>query len=68
VQQVIERAVNVSSFYTALLVVAANKTGGTVSNERLGRWFKRVQGKIVNGLRLIQDGSLHGYPMWRLNR
>ncbi len=67
VQQVIERAVNVPAFYTALLNVAASKTGGTVSNEKLGRWLKRVQGKIVSGLRLLQDGIKHGYPLWRLN-
>jgi hypothetical protein len=68
VQQVIERAVNVPTFYTALLNVAASKTGSTVSNERLGRWLKRVQGKIVSGLRLIQDGSMHGYPLWELRQ
>jgi hypothetical protein len=68
VQQVIGRAVNEPSFYTALLNVAANKTGGTVSNERLGRWLKRVQGKIVSGLRLVQEGILHGYPLWRLKQ
>src|SRR5262249_49328579 len=59
VQQVVGRAVNAPSFYTALLNVAANKTGGTVSNERLGRWLKRVQDKIVSGLRLVQEGIAH---------
>ncbi len=68
VQQVVGRAVNVPSFYTALLNVAANKTGGTVSNDRLGRWLKRVEGKIVNGLRLMQDGNARGYPLWRLKQ
>jgi hypothetical protein len=68
VQQVIGRAINVSSFYTALLNVAASKTGGVVSNERLGRWFKRIQGKIVNGLRLQQRGNAHGYPLWELKQ
>jgi hypothetical protein len=68
VQEVVGRAVNVPSFYTALLNVAASKTGGTVSNERLGRWFKRVQGKIIDGLRLLQDGSVHGYPLWSVRQ
>lgn len=66
VQQVIERAVNTPTFYTALLNVAASKTGSTVSNDRLGRWLKRIQEKIVNGLKLIQTGKLHGYPTWCL--
>jgi hypothetical protein len=63
---VIERAINVSSFYTALMNVAGARTGGTVSNERLGRWLKRVQRKIVNNLMLLQDGINSGYPVWKL--
>jgi hypothetical protein len=66
IQQVIGRAVNVSTFYTALLNVAANNSGSVVSNDRLGRWLKRVQRKIVNGLMLLQSGSAHGYPLWQL--
>jgi hypothetical protein len=66
VQEVIERAINVSSFYTALMNVAGARTGGTVSNERLGRWLKRVQRKIVNNLMLLQDGINSGYPVWKL--
>jgi hypothetical protein len=68
VQQVIERAVNTPMFYTALLNVAASKAGGTVSNDRLGRWLKRVEGKIVNGLRLVRVGNQHGYPTWGLKQ
>jgi hypothetical protein len=66
VQQVIEHAINASTFYTALMNVAASKTGGSVSNDRLGRWLKRVEGKIVNGLKLIQVGNQSGYPTWSL--
>jgi hypothetical protein len=66
IQGVIERAVNVGSFYTALLNVAVNRSGGSVSNERLGRWLKRMQSKIVMGLRFVQDGNKDGYPLWKL--
>jgi hypothetical protein len=68
VQAVIERAVNFPTFYTALMNVAASRAGGTVSNDRLGRWLKRVQGKIVNGLKLVQEGNAHGYPLWMLKQ
>ena len=68
VQEVIERAVNVPTFYTALMNVAASKNGGTVSNDRLGRWLKRIQGKIINGLKLMQEGNAHGYPLWMLKQ
>ena len=66
IKDVIERAINVGNFHTALLNVAASRTGGLVSNDRLGRWLKRVQGKIISGLRLLQEGHDHGYPLWKL--
>lgn len=66
IQDVIGRAVNDASFHTALLNVAADRNGGLVSNMRLGRWLKQVQGKMINGLRLLQDGNDRGYPLWKL--
>jgi hypothetical protein len=66
VQDVIERAINIPSFYNALSAVALARTGGMVSNARLGRWLKKVQRKIVNDLMLLQDGNAHGYPQWKL--
>ena len=66
VQNVIERAINVPSFYTALMNVAASRTGQTVSNDRLGRWLKQVQGKMVGNLMLQSPGKSAGYPLWSL--
>ena len=68
VQNVIERAVNVPSFYNALFAVAASRTGGAISNDRLGRWLKRIQGKIICGFKLIWHGSSGGYPLWKLTK
>ena len=68
VQEVIERAINVPTFYTALMNAAGSRTGGVVSNDRLGRWLKRIQGKIINGLKLVQEGNAHGYPLWVLKQ
>jgi hypothetical protein len=66
VQDVIGRAVNTPTFYSALMGVAAAPTGAIISPPNLGRWLKRVQGKIVNGFMLLQDGSSFGYPRWKL--
>jgi hypothetical protein len=66
VQNVIERAIVVPSFYNALMAVAAARTGGSISNASLGRWLKRVEGKIVSRFSLVQDGSSGGYPYWKL--
>ena len=68
VQEVIERAINIGSFYIALMNVAGARTGGSISNVKLGRWLKQVQRKIVNNLALLQDGNTHGYPQWKLTR
>jgi hypothetical protein len=65
VQEVIDRAINIPSFQSALLGVAEGRAG-MVSNRRLGRWLKHVEGKIVSGFRLVQDGIVHGYPKWKL--
>ena len=68
VQDVIKLAALEADFQTALVAVAGNRTGLLVSNDRLGRWLKKVQGKIVNGLCLLQAGNVRGYPFWRLSK
>jgi hypothetical protein len=67
VQEVIERAINVRDFWNALLAVAESRGGGgVISNDRLGRWLRKIESKFAGGLRLLRDGSLSGYPCWRL--
>jgi hypothetical protein len=66
IQDVIGRAINVPTFYAALMGVAASHGGQNVSNERLGRWLKQVEGKMVGKLMLKSAGRTAGYPMWML--
>jgi hypothetical protein len=67
VQEVIGRAINDPSFYAALMTVAGSRSGQAVSNDRLGRWLKQVQGKMVGNLVLRSPGKNHGgYPLWSL--
>ena len=66
VQQVINRAINVNDFHVALLNVASSRTGNVVSNERLGRWLRKVECRVVNGLTLKRTGNSGGYPTWIL--
>jgi hypothetical protein len=71
VQQVIGRALIDSDFHNALLAVSTTQSGGSsnsVNSIRLGLWLKRVKGKVVNGLKLLQSGSRSGYPLWMLTR
>ena len=68
VQEVIERAINMRDFYNALLAIAESRgSGSVISNDRLGRWLHKVEGKFAGGLRLSQDGRSMGYPRWRLS-
>jgi hypothetical protein len=68
VQQIIGRALIDTDFHNALLAVAITHSGGSVSPIKLGRWLRRIKGKVVNGLKLLQNGSKAGYPLWRLAR
>ena len=68
VQEVVKLAALEADFQTALVAVAGSRTGLLVSNDRLGRWLKKIQGKIVNGLCLLQAGNVRGYPLWRLSK
>jgi putative DNA primase/helicase len=71
VQQIISRALIDSDFLNALLAVSKTHSGGSLNSVNsilLGRWLKRVKGKVVNGLKLLQSGSKDGYPLWKLVR
>jgi hypothetical protein len=66
VQDILTRSFNVTELHTALAVAAGGATG-TVTNQRLGKWLKKVEGQIVGGLALRQAGAAHGgYPLWCL--
>jgi hypothetical protein len=64
VQQLINHAINVNDLYVALLNVAGR--GNVVSNDRLGRWLKRNEGRPVNGSMLVRMGMKNGYQLWSL--
>jgi RepB DNA-primase from phage plasmid len=68
IQQVKNAALADMDFQAALVSVAGDRGGVFISNERLGRWLRKVEGKIVNGLKLVQDGNDHGYQVWKLTR
>jgi hypothetical protein len=65
VQQVIERAIGDLNFFAALAPVALAANGG-LSNDRLGRWLNKNNGKIVNRLKLTKTGLSQGYWLWQV--
>src|SRR5215831_2434401 len=66
VQQVINCAINANDFHVALLNVAQGRNSSIVSNERLGRWLRKNEGRVVDGVTLKCTGRLDGYPTWSL--
>jgi hypothetical protein len=82
VQQVIDKAVKLAAgqlgignspaipadpdFYHALAAVAVARSGGAISNDRLGRWLGMNNGKIVGKLKLARAGNVKGYPLWQV--
>jgi putative DNA primase/helicase len=65
VQDILTRSFNVTELHTALTVAACG-AAGVVNNRTVGRWLKKVEGRIVDGLTLRQAGVTHGYPLWCL--
>jgi hypothetical protein len=68
IQQVIQNASIDPDLFGALAAVAVSLQGNSLSNERLGRWLSKNNGKIVNRLKLQKTGSTSGYPFWRVIR
>ena len=66
-QQLVERSRFNQELRDALLAVAqAQNSSGVISTKRLGRWLKRVDGKICQGLCIKRSRILAGHTMWRL--
>lgn len=40
--------------------------GRAINGKRLGRWLRRQAGRIVNGMKLIQYGSVSGVTQWKM--
>lgn len=53
-------------FREALLAVAG--AGGAVNGRSLGKWLAANQGRVVDGSRIVQQGTWQGTATWRLAR
>ena len=54
-------------FYHALAAVAAAEKGGGLSNQRLGQWLTKNNGKIVSKLKLVRTGIRRGATFWQVD-
>jgi len=63
---VINHSLNAHDLLVALMNVAAAKSGNVISNDRLGRWLKKNEGRIVGSVSLRCTGVSHGHSTWKL--
>ncbi len=55
--------------FQGVAAAAGQGKGNTlVDSRRLGHYFRKVKGRIVNSMRLIEDGAKAGSNYWRLDR
>ena len=67
IQEAIERAIYVPSFYMALIGVAVSRSGGSVGNAQLGRWLKRVQAENRQSIRIVTGRKQARLPGLEIN-
>ena len=66
-QFVLQQPASSQRFYDALLGVAEDaRRRGSISNERLGRWLNKVDGKFEQKLRIVRTRTLLGASVWQL--
>ena len=67
IQGIIDKALGAPDLHNALMAVAEARSRPVISSDRLGRWLRKVNGRIVSGNALRQAGMVHGYQNWVLN-
>jgi len=66
VREVISAAIPKLDFFDALVAVASSRHTHTISDNRLGRWLSRNEGKISANLKLVRGGKSAKGPLWKL--
>jgi putative DNA primase/helicase len=66
ISDIVNKAVMAPDLHAALMAVADAPGRQAISTDRLGRWLRKVEGRIVSGRAIRQAGVEHGYPRWSL--
>jgi hypothetical protein len=64
VHEIIDLADSMIELKDTLRVVAGR--GLFVDHQRLGHWFRKVDGKIADGWKIVRAGRTHGNRTWKL--
>jgi putative DNA primase/helicase len=60
-------AADTGDFYNVLRDIAPNERGG-LNAKRLGNWLRKHKGRIVNGMKFVEDGESHLGMWWKLEK
>jgi hypothetical protein len=55
-----------NEIFLELMVDIAGERDGNLNAKRLGRWIKRHAGRVVNGMRFVQDTASHNAAKWKV--
>jgi hypothetical protein len=66
IQGIINKALLAPDLHNALMAVAEARSRQVISPDRLGRWLRKVDGRIVSGNAIRQAGMVDGYQNWVL--
>jgi hypothetical protein len=60
-------AADTGDFYNVLRDIAPHERGG-LNAKRLGNWLRKHKGRIVNGMKFVEDGESHLGVWWKLEK
>jgi hypothetical protein len=66
IQDIINKGLMAPELQIALMAVAEARGRQIVSPGRLGRWLRKVDGRIISGRAIRHAGMVNGYPRWSL--
>jgi hypothetical protein len=66
IQGIINKALIAPDLHNALMTVAEARGRAVVSPDRLGKWLRKVDGRIIAGKAIRQAGVVDGYQNWSL--
>jgi hypothetical protein len=66
IQDIINKALVAPDLHNALMAVAEARGSQLISPDRLGRWLRKVDGRIISGNTLRRAGVVDGYQKWVL--
>ena len=66
VREMVKRAGTTGELYELLYEIAPGQRPGEIKTARLGQWFARMKGRVIDGQRFMPDTATRATLWWRL--